>query len=280
MKNILILLTLTLSLNSCAFESEMPGYDFNNFENTEAWNLAKAVNDNDAEKVREILKTKKINVDFKDPKFHETLLSLAVVNQKQNAIIELLKAGANPNELLGDLKDETPFTNAITYNEDCDIFYIKALLKYGANPNLEIKNPDEEHYFENSFPLLIAIGKTNNNGDECLSIIKLLVDSGANINCCYQNSMTEMCESVINQCLLTKSMETLKYFVIEKKINIPNKAYNIGGINKATQKVYTLTEILNTDDFKFEDMTIGNEKLNRSKARNAKNEVLKYLNNK
>lgn len=280
MKKILILVIINLTITSCRSQSELPGYSFSNFKNTKAWDLAKAVENNDSEKVREILTAKKVNVDFKDPEFKETLLSLAIVNQKQNAIIELLKAGANPNELLGDLKDETPFINAINYSQNCDLFYIKTLLKYGANPNLEIKNPEEGHYFENSFPLLVAIGKTDNNGDECLSVVKLLVENGANINSCYQNSMTEMCEGVINQCLSTKSMETLKYFVIEKKINIPEKVYIISGINKTTQKVYNLSEILNTDDYKFEDLTINGEKIERSKMRKVKSEILAYLKDK
>lgn len=65
MKKTLLLIFIGLSLNSCAFEYEMPGYRFSNFENTQAWDLAKAVKDNDAEKVREILNSKKVNVDLK-----------------------------------------------------------------------------------------------------------------------------------------------------------------------------------------------------------------------
>jgi hypothetical protein len=277
MKNILILVIISLTLNSCALEYEMPNYRFSNFENTQAWDLAKAVKDNDAEKVREILNTRKVNVDFKDPKFQETLLSLAIVNQKQNTIIELLKAGANPNELLGNLKDETPFLNAVRYNNKCDLFYVQTLLKYGANPNLEIQNPIKGHYFANSFPLIVAIGQLDKNGDECLSIVKLLVDNGANINCCYYDEMDDLCEGVINQCISSSNMETLKYFIIEKKIKIPKIVCVWGSIDKATEQRYSLIEILNTEDYQFEDFNdeLGNHDL--SKSRKIKSEILEYL---
>lgn len=69
MKYIIPLIIICISFNSCGFDLEMPGYRFSNFENTPVWSLAKAIEDNDAEKVREILSSKKVNVDFKESKF-------------------------------------------------------------------------------------------------------------------------------------------------------------------------------------------------------------------
>ena len=276
MKNILILLLIHLSLSSCAFESEMPGYRFSNFENTKAWDLAKAVKDNSAERVKKILNSKKVNVDFKDPQFHETLLSLAVVNQKNNAIIELLKAGADPNELVGE-QDETPFINAIRFNENCDLFYVQTLLKYGANPNLEIHNPKMGYHFTNSFPLLVAINNLDNNGNSCLNLVKLLVNKGANMNSCYAQDYAEICEGVITESLTANNFEALKYFVIEKNIKIPDTVFIYGGIDKSTQKVYGLSEALKSEHFISEDFEdeLGSHKF--TKERKIRDEILNYL---
>ncbi|UPT70290.1 MAG: hypothetical protein M0D53_14485 [Flavobacterium sp. JAD_PAG50586_2] len=87
MKKILLLFILSLSLTSCASEFEMPGYRFTNFENTEIWDLAKAVSDDDDAKIRELIKLNKLQIDFKDPKYQQTLLTLSIVNKKKKLLL-------------------------------------------------------------------------------------------------------------------------------------------------------------------------------------------------
>lgn len=105
------------------------------------------------------------------------------------------------------------------------------------------------------------------------------MDSGANINCCYQNPMTDLCEGVIERCISSSKMEGLRYFVIEKKIDIPKIVLVTGSVNKTTEKRYGLIEILNTEDYQFEDFTdeLGYNDL--SKSRKIRNEILEYLKN-
>lgn len=279
MKKILLLLILSYSLKSCASEYEMPGYRFTNFENTQVWDLAKAVRDDDDGKIKELLKLNKLQIDFKDSKYKQTLLTLSIVNEKKKAFVELLKAGANPNELLGDSKDSTPFMTAIQYQENCDLFYIQTLVKYKADINKKIVSENRNILSDlYSIPLLASISNSSDNGDECIDTVKFLVDNGADINACILDSDSGLCEGVIARCLLGSSLQTLKYFVIEKKISIPEKVYATGQINPETMKLYSLSEILNSEDFQYEDFTDKDFGfIDKSDLRKAKKEILDYL---
>ena len=276
MKQAILFIILIGSLHSCAIDKR--GFEFDNFENTPLWELAKAVRDNDADLIKELVKSNQLDIDYKEPIYQQTLLTLAIVNEKGEAFIELLKVKANPNVLLGVNKDSTPLIEAIIHQENCNLFYIDNLLKKGANPNLEIFPDEEGHYFPNSYPLIVAIRQTDKNGDECLNIIRLLVKYGADINWCNPKSMCEsFCEGVIEKCLQLRNMENLRYFVIEKKIEIPKIVYITGGIDKSTQKEYSLTEILNTEDYQFEDFEDESGKHNQSESRKIRNEILDYI---
>ncbi|MES2410098.1 MAG: hypothetical protein V4535_01505 [Bacteroidota bacterium] len=278
MKKIVLILCLTSVLYSCAFNLEQDGFNFDNFKETPLWELAKAVRSDDASEIKRILKNNKLEIDLKEPKYYQTLLELAIQNHKRNAFLELLKSGASPNELLGNPQDATPFIDAIWDVENCDLFYVENMLMHGANPNLEIKNPKPGYYFQNRFPLLVAIGINDGNGNDCLPLIRLLVDNGANINYCYKQSFSDICEGVITESLRSSSMETLKYFVVEKKIAIPDTVIIYGEINKSTQQAYELKEALNSKDYKYEDFEDELGKHDRSQLRKTRDEILEYLN--
>lgn len=277
MKKAVILLHMLIFLQSCGFNLEKKPYNFDNFKDTQLWDLAQAVRSDDASEVREILKDKKIQVDLKDPIYHQTLLALAIQNSKRNAFLELLKAGANPNVLLGASEDSTPLIYGIQKVKGCDLYYVETMLKHGANPNLEIKNPNPGHVFFNSFPLFVAI---EHRSDYCLDLVKLLVDNGANINCCYKQSYSDFCEGVIATSLTLNDIETVRYFVIEKNITIPDTVIIIGELDKKTQEAFGLKEALNSKYFTFEDVKVDGRTYDNSKSRKIKNEILEYLNKK
>jgi hypothetical protein len=277
MKKIYLLFTLSLALNSCGFNIEQKNYSFDNFRETPLWELAQAVRADNPIEIKGILKGKKINLDLKEPKFQQTLLALAIQNNKRSAFLELLNEGANPNELVGNPKDATPFIYGIENVENCDLYYVESMLQHGANPNLEIKNPQPKYYFTNSFPLLVAIG---NQVNRCSALIKLLVDSGADINCCYKQSFSEICGGVITKSLILNDMETLKYFVIEKKITIPDTVIIIGELDKSTQEAFGLREILTSKDYRYEDFERDGKKYDKSQMRKTRDEILKYLEKK
>lgn len=274
MKKTVLILIVLIFFTSCAANVEQEKYNFENFRETPLWALAQAVKANQAKDIKRILKSKKLNIDFKDSKYEQTLLALSIQNKKSEAFIELLKAGANPNVFLGKLKDETPLIDAINTTIGCDLFYVDNLLKYGANPNLEIKNPRPSHYFADSFPLISSINVDKN----CLDLVKLLVDNGANINSCYKQGYVKSCDGVIDECLISHNMKALKYFVIEKQIKIPDTLSTVAR-NENGQRVYRLKEILRTKDFElidFEDKKLG-IKVDKHQDRAYRDEILEYL---
>jgi len=253
-------------LTSCTDVKQLPGYRFENFKNTPAWDLALAIENNDIENVILLSKNTSL-INYKDPKFKQTLLNLSIVNGKKEIFKILLDAGASTNIISGTLNDNTPLLIAIDFQKNCDIFFIMNLIKYGANPNLEVKYL-ENGYVKGKIPLIQAINCSDDNGNDCLSIIKILIQNNAKINVCKINSLTNKCEGVINECLLRDKMEVLKYFIIEKKIEIPDTVYTFGGIDSGNMKAYSLKEILQADNYQY---------INNQKAEQAKNEILKYI---
>lgn len=265
---------LITTLNSCA--SDFRGFEFENFKDTPLSELAIAVKNNDAEDIKRILNNSKLNLDYKEPIYEQTLLTLAIVNQKKEAFLELLIFGANPNEIIGKELNSSALTEAIKHQKGTNFFYIESLLKNGANPNLEII-PNNNSYFPDYYPLFTAIYTTGDNEDK-IDSIELLVKYGANINCCSPKpSDYRMCEGVISKCLDANNMKKLHYFVVIMKIKIPKIAYILGSIEETNQEVFTLTEILKTKQFSYYDFVQDGEKVDRSSDRIIRNQILDYL---
>ena len=149
----IIFVGILLILSSCSFDEK--GFEFKNFENTAAADLAAAVEDNDIELIREIVKQKKVSIDFLEPKWKMNLLTLAIANRKKDSFLELLRLGADPNLIIGNNSDTSPITEAIITQSNCELFYIETLLKNGANPNLKIESVGIVS--DNYYPLFTAI---------------------------------------------------------------------------------------------------------------------------
>lgn len=269
MKNLfsklIYLFLLFISSTSCL--SDKKGYEFSNFKDTPLEELANYVKNNDIDAIKDFAKEKRIDLNYKEPIYNQTLLSLAIANNKKAAFIKLLELGADPNAILGSANNSSPLTLAIEKQRNCDLFYIENLLKHGADPNLCI-NPADDAFFYETYPLFVAVGK-GVNGDECLDVIKTLIKYGADINVCNPKSTNKnYCEGVISLCISYSCMDFLKFFVIEKKIKIPDVVYIDGGIDENTQKKYSLKEILNTEDYQFDEYP---------SAKAAKDDVLNYL---
>ena len=272
LKPIIVFSIIIITTSSCNLDKK--GFEFDNFKNTPVWQLAQAVSDNDVEKIREFAALNKNQINLEEPIWKQTLLTLAIVNKKKEAFLELLKVGANPNKISGNNLDTSSLTEAILNQDDCQLFYIENLLKNGANPNLKII-PNDGNFFSDYYPLFTAIRK-GVNGDDCLDILELLIKYGADINCCNPN-VNDTCEGVISECLSDNCMSFLSFFVIKQKIKIPKIAYITGGIDISVQKKYTLTETLNTKNFIFEDYIQNGKKIDNSKLRKIRAEILGYL---
>ncbi|HEU5365185.1 MAG TPA: ankyrin repeat domain-containing protein [Hanamia sp.] len=180
MNKSLSIFSLIVILCSCSTSNYMPGFDFKLFKNTPVSQLATAVAKEDTEQMETILKDTSIKVDYHEPKFGNTLLMLAVVNNKQKSVKKLLEVGANPKEK--DYYDNaTSLIYACEYHlNNCDTSILKMLIEQRANVNV-IQNIDRvedncAHSFVKTTPLMIA-AKTG-----CLNIIQTLLNSGAAIN--------------------------------------------------------------------------------------------------
>ncbi|MFW0739984.1 ankyrin repeat domain-containing protein [Flavobacterium sp. T12S277] len=156
------------------------GNDYQLFQETPAWELAKAVEDEDTTKIKEILsnKKKKIYIDFKEPKFGNTLLMLSIKNSQFQITKLLLASGANPN--VADMYRGGSAVICAANNNDSK--YLELILKYKGNPNAIESAPVKEGDEVRQTALLAAISFLD---PDSLQKVKFLVESGANVN--YHN---------------------------------------------------------------------------------------------
>ena len=161
--------------------SDGPGYDFNNFKHTPVWDLARAVADDDTAKIGAILKDKRIDVDCPDPKFGLTLLMLAVEYEQERSVEKLLQCGANPNAHKNQ-EDESPLIHCCFFISGTKI--LKLLIEYGGDVNsIHIMDHRKggDGSWVNETPLMAAASDPKVG---CLDKVKMLVESGADINKC------------------------------------------------------------------------------------------------
>ena len=115
---------------SCDSTYNLPGFDFTLFKNTSAWDLAKAVEKEDVEKINALLRGGSLDVDYRENRFGHTLLMLAVANDLEKSVTSLLENGADPNYLSADSSDNAMSIacNAI-YTDECDTTILDRLIK-------------------------------------------------------------------------------------------------------------------------------------------------------
>lgn len=90
MKVMIIQLVFTSLLLSCSNiyreipvdKSKLSGMDYRLFQNTQAWELAKAVQDENTVKIDKIISENPSIVNYQDPKYGNTLLTLTIMNQQ------------------------------------------------------------------------------------------------------------------------------------------------------------------------------------------------------
>lgn len=178
------------------------GNDYRLFQNTVAWELAKAVQDEDISKIKEEIIQKKVNVNSQEPRFGSTLLMLAIRNSQYQTTKTLLEIGANPN-ISDSYRGESAVISAANNN---DPKYLELILKYKGNPNA-IENapfkPDDE---VRQTALLAAINLLDPNS---LEKVKLLVNAGVNVN--YYN--LDHTDLALSEAITAKKMDVVLYLL-------------------------------------------------------------------
>lgn len=218
----------------------MIGKDIRLWEGTKGWSLAKAVRDEDSLKMRQILAKGEIMIDYKEPKFGQSLLHWAVKNNKIKAVRLLLEMDANPN-LHNTCKGESPILEASEVGVDIEI--LKLILKYKGDPDDKV-SPSEKLSEESSDETpLIRAAMTS------FEKTRLLVESGANVNIILEhkglvNEKITQRETPLMSAVLWKQVKIVSYLMFEKGADF-KETYGIT-INGDT---ITFAEMLRNWDF-------------------------------
>lgn len=213
---IFLIILSFIALTSC--QETWPGLNFEQFENTEAEELAYAVKNEDLEEIERLVKIDKINVNFQEPSKGNMLLKVAILAQKEKAIEKLLELGADPN--LKDWEnDESSFlfacSNFTIGLTDLDL--IKKLVKYGGDVNLPQKMINEKKvYFQTPLMLSVDVAVLNPKDE----LFYYLIDKGADID--VYDGRSSNC--VVVQVASSDRMDLLKFLIIDKKAKIPEYA--------------------------------------------------------
>jgi len=182
MKKIVLLFSLLFLAISCnkidrdkkVDKNKLLGADYRLFQDTPAWELAKAVQDDDIDRIDEEVKKNPQIINYQEKKYGNTLLNLSVYNDNYRGFKELLKLGANPN-IADSMQCSTPLITACE-NFDDRTKYVKELINYKANVNyVECSSGKNEQKMYRT-PLITASVRGR------LSIIKLLIERGAKVN--------------------------------------------------------------------------------------------------
>ncbi len=172
------------------------------FQDTPAWELAKAVQDNDIDKIDEEIQKNPSIVNYQESKYGKTLLHLSSYNDNYRAFKELLKLGANPN--IADSSHCTSPLIEVALSFDDKTKYAEELIRYKANVNYVECNSGKENQKTNTTPLIAASGRNN------LKLVKLLIKNGADINYTNPND-----EDALSLATLSNNYDIILYLLQE-----------------------------------------------------------------
>lgn len=173
MKKVFFLFIIMMVLTSCLNDNkDYIGRDIELWENTEIWSFAKCVSEGEFDKAKKMTTQDHIDVDCKEPKFGETLLSWAILNDNIEAVRFLVDHGANPNSH-NTYNGESPMTDAAGGFHSIEI--LSYLLMHGGNPNDYVRDDEILEYKSSETPLTKAAFTS-------LEKTKMLVEAGGDPN--------------------------------------------------------------------------------------------------
>jgi ankyrin repeat protein len=180
-------------------KEELLGNDYRLFQQTPLWDLAKAVEDENILEIRRIVKESKINIDYQEKKFGNTLLMLTVTNQQFESCQALLDLGANPN-LYDNYDGSSAIIDATAINETIDdnTKFLKLLLAHGGDPNFVEVGDRREGNTTRYTPLIMACSNTNKLVSP-LEKVRILIEAGADINYKNEFGCTALKEAYIQE---------------------------------------------------------------------------------
>lgn len=177
-------LCVLISCSSQSNNSHSNRRDIEIFNQTPAWDLVKAIDNDNTEAIKLIIQSDTSLVNYQEPTFGITPLQRAVGSRHYEATKLLLELGANPN-LKSDIGD-SPIYEALGdgwYNTTVEESpsMLNLLFQFGADPNIIYESHNDDGVVDaienKTSPLIYAIAYSSGNKK-----IQSLLEHGADIN--------------------------------------------------------------------------------------------------
>ncbi|MFN3194596.1 MAG: ankyrin repeat domain-containing protein [Chlorobiota bacterium] len=172
------------------------------FQKTDAWELAKAVVDENIGLIERILEQDTIDINFQEQKYGQTLLMFSIELDKFSSFLKLIEFNADVN-IHNTYDSSSAIHLSCKYNpiyED-NTKYLKILIDRGANVN------DQSNAKQYNTPLIIA-SRIMNKHHKSIPLVKLLVQYGADVN--YINSYNY---SALKASLVSNNFDVSLYLI-------------------------------------------------------------------
>lgn len=248
MRKVFFLAIVTNILFSCnnremiVDKSELLGDDFRLFQNTPAWELAKAVEDENEKEIRKILSKDKKLINYQDPKYGNTLLTLTIINQQMKSFKLLLKNKANIN-IHNTYDGTSPLIQSCMF-KTYDSEFAKILIENGANIN-DVEVGKRRKGNSTRFTPLIAACRVGK-----LDLVEILIKKGADIN--YEN---EFHQSALSSCVMQDRYD-IAIFLLKSGANYIRPIFyrpsDNADYNPNESKPMYLVDVLREDFFELD----------------------------
>lgn len=182
-------------------KQDLTGRDYRLFQGTPAWELAKAVQDEDEKKINEIISKDPKLINYQESKFGNTLLMLTIMNQQIKPFRYLLEKRADVN--IHNTYDGTSAIIEACGSKYYDIQFVEILIQNGANVN-DIETGERKKGNSTRATPLIEASKSG-----LIDLVKFLVSKGADVN--YQN---EFSQSAFSESIMQEKYE-IAYYLLE-----------------------------------------------------------------
>lgn len=196
----LLLSCTNINRDKMVDKSELTYGDYRLFQNTPAWDLAKAVQDENEGEINKILSKDKKLINYQEPKYGNTLLTLTIINQQMKPFKVLLDNNAEVN-IHNTYDGTSPLIQSCMF-KSYDSEFAKILIERKANVNdVEVGKRREGN--STRFTPLIAASREGK-----LDLVQILIKNGANIN--YEN---EFHQSALSSCVMQDRYDVTIYLL-------------------------------------------------------------------
>lgn len=227
-------------------KKDLVGSDYRLFQGTPAWELAKAVQDEDERKINEIVAKDPALINYQEPKYGGTLLMLTIMNQQIKPFKILLADKADVS--IHNTYDGTSALIEACSFDQYDAKYAETLLENGANVNDVETGPRREGNSTRFTPVMAA----SREGES--DLVEMLIKKGANIN--YQN---EFKQTALSECVLVDKLN-IAFILLVNGADYKQPIFYRPEENREMYLVDVLREELvdlDTDEYKDKMKVVG-----------------------